>query len=112
MADEDSNAAGLKIVRVPRETLLKFVAAMRVGVFVQITDDAGIQWNWPMGTAEGEERVEIAFVDDACEVWLRLSTDREGTAIVAELETHYAGPDAEGAWAKAAHPLFALSQPR
>lgn len=81
MADEDGTAAGLKFVRVPRETLLKFVAALRVGVFVQITDDAGIQWNWPMGTTEGEERVEIAFVDDACEVWLRLSTDRAGTLV-------------------------------
>jgi len=47
-------------------------------------------------------------------LWMDLAVGRfaEGAAIVAELETHYASPDAEGAWAKAAHRLFTLAQQR
>lgn len=47
-------------------------------------------------------------------VWLDLAVGRfvEGQALLAQLEVAYEGPDAEAAWAQAAHRLWFLAQQR
>jgi hypothetical protein len=65
MSEDDT---GLVMVRIPRQTMLAFAAALDVGVWVESTDAKGVTWYWPMGGAEHEERVEIAVQEQDNEV--------------------------------------------
>ncbi|QNP75047.1 hypothetical protein IAG44_40305 [Streptomyces roseirectus] len=65
----------LATVRIPKEALEPFVAALQVGMAAMVEDSGGIEWYYPMGQWN-EEHVEFALVPGKDEVMVRLSSDR------------------------------------
>lgn len=63
-------------------------------------------WRQPAGHTS---QTTVSFWSGWISPWVRFA---EGQALLAELEAAYAGPDAEAAWAPAAHRLWFMAQQR
>ncbi|MDX3381847.1 hypothetical protein PV682_10330 [Streptomyces niveiscabiei] len=68
-------------VRIPKDAIEPFVAALQVGMAAMVEDAGGIEWYYPMGQWD-QEHVEFALVPDADAVMVRMSSDRAHTIVL------------------------------
>ncbi|MET8768252.1 hypothetical protein [Streptomyces sp. NPDC004658] len=67
-------------VRIPKDALDAFAAALSVRTAAVRTWADGIEWMYAMGTWE-QPPLEVALMPGGEEVWLRMSTDRSSVAV-------------------------------